>query len=230
MMPLVIDSVSKTRGRGKRAVKVLHDVSLSIGAGEFVLLEGPSGAGKTTLLAVGAGILTPESGDVYLAGRRLHSGSRAADRRLRASAAGFVFQRPNLLPHLTVRENILLMGRLAGLQAGDALGEADNLLRRLGLNALCNRYPRELSGGEEQRVSIARALVHRPPVIMADEPTGNLDSHAGQIVAESLAELAKLCGSAVIVATHDIRLVSFASRIIQIEDGRIKKSVQGGKE
>ena len=225
MMPLVIDSVSKTRGRGKRAVKVLHDISLSVDAGEFVLLEGPSGAGKTTLLAVGAGLLTPESGGVVLAGRRLHTGSRAADRRTRATEVGFVFQRSNLLPHLNVRENILLMGRLAGLTAEDSLRETENLLKSLRLHVLGDRFPHELSGGEEQRVAVARALVHHPSVVLADEPTGNLDRHAGQEVAESLAILAASRGSAVIVATHDVRLIPFASRIVKIEDGRIETSV-----
>jgi putative ABC transport system ATP-binding protein len=222
MMSLVLDRVSKTRGRGQRAVKVLHEVSLSVEAGEFVLLEGPSGSGKTTLLAVAGGILTPESGKVYLDGNELHANARALDRRRRAKTVGFVFQRANLLPQLSVRENILLMGRIAGLQTEDILPEADDLLGRLGLSRLGDRYPQELSCGEEQRVAVVRALVHRPSIVLADEPTGNLDSMAGQVVAESLAELAKLLNSAVVVATHDIRMASFASRRILIEDGRIK--------
>jgi putative ABC transport system ATP-binding protein len=205
-------------------VEVLHEVSLSVEAGEFLLLEGPSGSGKTTLLAVGGGILTPESGKVYLDGHELHAGSRALDRRRRAKAVGFVFQRSNLLPHLSVRQNIILMGKIAHLRLEEVSREADDLLARLGLSELRNRYPHELSCGEEQRVAVARALVHRPSVVLADEPTGNLDSHAGQAVAESLAALAKLRNSAVIVATHDIRIASFASRIIKIEDGRIRTS------
>ncbi len=222
MMPLVLEKVSKTRGRGPRAVKVLHEVSLSVDAGEFVLLEGPSGSGKTTLLAVGGGILTPESGKVFLDGHQLHTCSPILDRCRRAKSVGFVFQRSNLLPHLTVRENILLMGSIAGLQGTDTSREADNLLMKLGLSQLRDRYPHELSGGEEQRVAVVRALVHRPSVVLADEPTGNLDSLSGQAVAESLAELVKPYGSAVIVATHDIRIASFASRRIKIEDGRIR--------
>jgi putative ABC transport system ATP-binding protein len=221
MIPLVLEDVSKTRGRGARAVQVLHGISMAVDAGEFVLLEGPSGSGKTTLLAVAGGILTPESGKVFLEGHRLHGDSRASDRGRRAKAVGFVFQRSNLLPQLTIQENILLMGRIAGLKAEDARREAEDLLRRLGLTQLRHRHPLELSCGEEQRVAVARALVHRPRIVLADEPTGNLDSHAGLSVAESLAELARSRGSAVVVATHDVRIASFASRRIKIEDGTI---------
>jgi len=222
MIPLVLENVSKTRGRGARAVEVLHGVSLAVEAGEFVLLEGPSGSGKTTLLAVAGGILTPESGRVFLEGHRLHGDSRASDRGRRAKTVGFVFQRSNLLPQLNIQENVLLMGRIAGMKGADASREAEDLLRRLGLFELRYRRPRELSCGEEQRVAVARALIHRPRIVLADEPTGNLDSQAGQAVAESLAKLAGSRGSAVIVATHDVRLASFASRRIKIEDGRIR--------
>jgi len=221
MSMLVLDAVSKTRGRGPRAVKVLHEVVLSVEAGEIVLLEGPSGSGKTTLLAVAGGILTPESGKVFLDGRELHADSRARDRSRRARSVGFVFQRANLLPQLTILENVLLMGRIAGLEPADAGREADDLLRCLGLSKLGGRHPCELSCGEEQRAAVARALVHRPRIVLADEPTGNLDSHAGLAVAESLAELAKMRDSAVIVATHDTRIGAFASRRVRIEDGRI---------
>jgi putative ABC transport system ATP-binding protein len=222
MKPLVLDGISKTRGRGPHAVKVLHEVSLSIDVGEFVLLEGPSGSGKTTLLAVGGGILTPESGKVYLGGHQLHASSRALDRLRRAKAVGFVFQRSNLLPRLSVRENVLLMGQIAGQRSEDVVRETDDLLRRLALWPLRDRYPHELSCGEEQRVAVARALVHRPAIVLADEPTGNLDSRAGLAVAECLAEAAKLRNSAVVVATHDVRIASFASRRIKIDDGKIK--------
>jgi putative ABC transport system ATP-binding protein len=222
MTPLVLDKVIKIRGTGPRAVEVLHEISISIESGEFVLLEGPSGAGKTTLLAVGGGLLTPESGTVYIEGYQLHTSSRAQDRCKRANALGFVFQRSNLLPRLTVRENILLMGQIASREDGDTLREADDLLLKLGLSKLKNRYPHELSCGEEQRVAVVRALIHHPAIVLADEPTGSLDSRSGQAVAESLAELARMRNSAVIVATHDLRIASFASRTIHIEDGRIK--------
>lgn len=221
MMPLVLESVSQARGRGSRAARVLHHVSLSVASGEFVLIEGPSGAGKTTLLAVAGGLLTPQEGRVFLGGCQLHVEGRALDRRRRARAVGFVFQRANLLPRLTVRENILLMGAIAGLRGDEVARDADDLLDRLGLSALRDRRPDELSGGEEQRVAVARALVHRPSVVLADEPTGSLDRAAGQRVAESLAELAGSRDSAVVVATHDVRIASLASRVVHIEDGRI---------
>jgi putative ABC transport system ATP-binding protein len=228
MKALVLEDVYKIRGSGARAVQVLHGVSLAVEAGEFVLLEGPSGSGKTTLLAVAGGILTPESGKVFLEGQPLHGGARAADRSRRAGGVGFVFQRSNLLPQLSVEENILLMGRIAGMKAAAARRESEDLLRRLSIFDLRHRYPRELSCGEEQRVAVARALVHRPGIVLADEPTGNLDSQAGRTVAESLAELAKARGSAVVVATHDVRLAPFASRRIKIEDGRLRP--EGGPE
>lgn len=222
MMPLVLERVSKTRGRGSRAARVLREISFSVAAGEFVMIEGPSGAGKTTLLAVAGGLLTPEEGRVFLGGHELHLETRALDRRRRATAVGFVFQRANLLPRLTVGENVLLMGAIAGLRRGQVLRETDDLLERLGLAALRDRYPHELSGGEEQRVAVARALVHRPSVVLADEPTGSLDRAAGQRVAEGLAELARLRETAVVVATHDMRIASFASRLVHIEDGRLE--------
>lgn len=221
MRPLVLEGVSKTRGQGTRAVPVLHDISLSVEAGECVSLEGPSGSGKTTLLAIAGGILTPDAGRVILAGRELHAISRAHDRKGRSTAVGFVFQRSNLLPRLSVRDNVVLMGRIAGRAESETQRDADELLERLGLAHLRGRYPGELSCGEEQRVAVARALVHRPAVVLADEPTGNLDFRAGQAVAEGLTELARLHGSAVVVATHDPRIASFATRRIGIEDGRI---------
>jgi putative ABC transport system ATP-binding protein len=221
MRPLTLEGITQTRGRGARAVKVLHGVSIAVEPGEFVLLQGPSGAGKTTLLSVAGGILTPDEGTVELGGRRLHTGSPARDRRHRAGTVGFVFQRCNLLPHLTVWENILLMGQIAGRGAEETRGVADDLLRRVGIDKLRDRYPRELSGGEEQRAAVVRALIHRPSIVLADEPTGSLDGRAGQAVTEILAEIARMFRSAVVVATHDLRIAAFASRIVRIEDGRI---------
>jgi putative ABC transport system ATP-binding protein len=227
MSALVLDAVSKTRGWGARRVQVLREISLAVEAGEVVLLQGPSGSGKTTLLAVAGGLLTPESGRVYLDGHELHTESRAADRLGRARSVGFVFQRANLLPHLTVVENVRLMGGIAGMKPVDARREADVLLEGLGLANLRHRYPRELSCGEEQRAAVARALVHRPRIVLADEPTGNLDGRSGLAVAESLVRLAKERRSAVIVATHDGRIASFATRRIEIEDGRIRAASPG---
>ncbi|HEY3220252.1 MAG TPA: ABC transporter ATP-binding protein [Gemmatimonadales bacterium] len=221
MMALELEGISQTRGSGRRAVEALRDVSLSIAAGEFVLLEGPSGAGKTTLLAVAAGLLTPTAGTVKLAGQSIGALSSAECRRHRAACVGFVFQRSNLLPQLTLWDNVLLMAAIGGVPRTEGEGEATRLLEALGLAGLTHRRPRELSGGEEQRAAVARALVHRPAIVLADEPTGNLDSVSGRAVAERLAGLAAERGTAVLVATHDPRLEPFATRRVRIADGAI---------
>lgn len=220
MKLVVLRDVVQTRGEGHRMVTALRGVSLEVDSGERVLLQGPSGSGKTTLLAVAAGILTPRQGDVLLAGRSLPRLPRSERSQLRAAYVGFVFQRANLLSGLTVLENVVLAGRLVGLSGHDAAGRARDLLDRLGVGQLLNRYPRELSGGEEQRVAVARALVHRPPVVLADEPTGSLDRDAGLSVARAIEELSMSTGSAVLLATHDRRLASFATRRVRLQDGQ----------
>jgi len=219
--PLFLEAVSKVRGAGRRAVQALRDVSLALAPAEVVLLEGPSGAGKTTLLAVAAGLLAVDSGRVLLADRFLDTLSPAARRRHRAQNVGFVFQRSNLLGRLTARENVILMGMLAGMSAASAGRRADVLLEQLGLAAFTHKLPRELSGGEEQRVAVARSLVHGPAIVLADEPTGNLDSASGRTVAEALASLAREHQAAVLVASHDQRLAPFATRRVMIADGEL---------
>lgn len=221
MTALVLEGVSKARGTGRQLVQALRDVSFSVSPGEFVLLEGPSGAGKTTLLAVAAGLLSADAGRVILADLAIGEVRPAARRKHRLRNVGFVFQRANLLGELTVRENVLLMASLAGIRREDARREVDALLEELGLSGLADRHSTQLSGGEEQRVALARALVHRPPVVLADEPTGNLDGASGRVVAESLANCARARGASVLVATHDSRLVPFATRRISIVDGRV---------
>ncbi len=214
-----LQGVSKSRGSGKRSVRVLRDVSLSIAAGELVLLVGPSGSGKTTLLGVAAGLLTAEEGEIEVGAVRLDGATVHQRRALRAGAVGMVFQRPSLLSGLTARENVRLMAATAGMQSWDAQRQTDSLFERLGIGALAHRLPRELSGGEEQRVGIARALVHRPAVILADEPTASLDGVTGESIAEMLASLASERQTAVLVATHDLRLRRFSSRCLHLVDG-----------
>jgi putative ABC transport system ATP-binding protein len=221
MSALALIGVAKTRGRGHRAVRVLEAATLEVGPGEFVLLEGPSGSGKTTLLGVAGGLLSPDAGEVILAGRPMHLATRDAASAFRATHLGIVFQRANLLAGLTVRENILLMSRIAGMAPEDGDRETERLLQALGLSGYAGRYPSELSGGEEQRVAVARALVHRPLLVLADEPTGNLDGQAGHAVAASLAELARERRSAVLVCTHDTRLIPFATRRLLMRDGGV---------
>lgn len=221
MTPLRLDHVCQDRGSGRRQGRVLHDVSLSIESGELVLLEGPSGAGKSTLLGVAAGLLTPSSGEVTLAGLSLRGATPRARRDLRARSVGFVFQRANLVANLTARDNVRLMAELAGMTAADGAARADALLERVGLRGLRHRFPHELSGGEEQRVAVARAVVHRPAVVLADEPTASLDGISGRAVTELLIELARAVGSAVLVSTYDPRLGPYADRRLAILDGQL---------
>jgi putative ABC transport system ATP-binding protein len=170
---------------------------------------------------VAAGLLTPTAGTVNLAGQSLSALSSAECRRHRAACVGFVFQRSNLLPQLTLWDNVLLMVAIGGVPRTEGEGEATQLLQALGIAGLAQRYPRELSGGKEQRAAVARALVHRPALVLADEPTGNLDGVSGKAVAERLAGLAAERGTAVLVATHDPRLEPFASRRVRIVDGTL---------
>jgi len=222
MNALVLEDVHKDRGQGLRRVQALRGVSLAVACGEVVLVEGPSGAGKTTLLAVAAGLLSADRGEVILDGHPLSALGPAARRTLRARAVGFVFQRANLLPRLTARDNVLLAAATAGLAPRRATAETDLLFEALGIADVGARHPDELSGGQEHRVAIARALVHRPAVVFADEPTGHLDSVSGRAVAAALASLAIEVHAAVIVATHDPRLHDIASRRVRIEDGRLR--------
>ena len=221
MTVLKLDEVTKVRGAGRHALTALDRVSLRVEAGEIVILHGPSGSGKTTLLAVAAGLLTPDGGAVTLDGWLLaHEGAHAR-RSLRARRLGFVFQRANLLPQLSVRQNVLLQAVLAGASRAEAEGRTDELLAALGLDGLASRRPAHLSGGEEQRVAVARALVHQPAIVLADEPTAMLDGAAGRAVAEQLARLASARGAAVLIATHDPRLDDLGSRRVAMLDGRI---------
>jgi len=220
---LELRGVSKTRGSGARATVALVDVTLAVERGDVVLLNGPSGSGKTTLLSVAAGLLGVDTGAVLLRGIAVDAGDRAGCRERRRREIGFVFQRPSLLPGLTVRENVLLAAAFAGVPEERATAETDLLLESLGLSRFLARRPGELSGGEEQRVAVARALVHRPALVLADEPTGSLDAASGRAVAESLVAAARARGSAVLVATHDARLAPFATTRLRLVDGRIEE-------
>jgi ABC-type lipoprotein export system ATPase subunit len=220
-MHLELRDVVQTRGVGRRQVTVLRGATLTVSRGECVLLEGPSGSGKTTLLAVAAGLLTPSGGEVLVEGRRVNAMSPGARCSWRAGAVGFVFQRANLLSGVTVLDNVVLAARLAGASHVDGRRQALELLARLGVGHLVAHFPRELSGGEEQRVAVARALVHRPAVVLADEPTGSLDQEAGLPVVVAMTQQAKVAGCAVVIATHDVTLAPFATRRVRLHDGRI---------
>ena len=213
-----------TYGSGRTAVNAVRGADLEIAGGERVLVMGPSGSGKTTLLSIIGGLLTPSAGRVLVGEEDLY-GLNARDRAaLRLRRLGFVFQSFNLLSALTARENVETPMRLAGASRRESAERATELLDRLGLGARASHRPRDLSGGEKQRVAIARALVNRPDVVLADEPTANLDAETGHEVAQILCGLGCEEGRAVLIVSHDERLTDIASRIVRVEDGRLHET------
>lgn len=213
-------SLSKVYDAGGVQVPALRGVDLAIEAGEFVAIMGPSGCGKSTLLNLLAGLDRPTSGEVWLDGQRIDQLSETELARLRRRKIGFVFQFFNLLPALTVGENVELPVRLAGGGRGKARQTATSLLARLGIADKRDTAPALLSGGEQQRVAIARALTNEPDIILADEPTGNLDSAASREVL-SLLRTVRDRGQTMLVVTHDPRVAAAADRVIMLRDGRI---------
>jgi putative ABC transport system ATP-binding protein len=216
----VVDVV-KCLGKGAGRVQALKGVSLAIACGELTLLMGPSGSGKTTLLSVLGSILTPTSGIVRVLGRSTAGAGPSGLAKLRRDHVGFVFQSYHLFPTLSALDNVRLALDVRGELAARAIARAKEVLATVGLAHKENAFPSELSGGEQQRVAIARAIVGRPAAILADEPTGALDSENGHTVMMILAQIAKDSSRGVLVVTHDPRILPFADRIIHIEDGRI---------
>jgi putative ABC transport system ATP-binding protein len=212
--------LTRTFGSGESAVAAVTGASMSVDAGEIVLMLGPSGSGKTTLISMLGGLLTPTTGTVEIEGVGvLHEGRDAAGMRLRT--IGFVFQSFNLLGSLTAVENVALPLRLLGIRRGTAIDRASALLSSVGLATRSEAYPGTLSGGEKQRVSLARALVAGPRVLLADEPTASLDTNRGREAMELLRRSVHEGGQACVVVTHDTRLLDLADRVMVIEDGRI---------
>lgn len=216
-----VENVVKELGTGAGKVAALKGVSLSIRAGELTLLMGPSGSGKTTLLSILGCILSPTSGSVRLAGETTAglNAEQLAD--LRRRHIGFVFQSYNLFPTLTAMENVRIALDVRGESPGEGRRRAEEALKEVGLGHRLNSFPRTMSGGEQQRVAVARAIAGQPKLILADEPTAALDSENGQAVMALIAELAKDPNRAVLAVTHDPRIVAYADRVIRIEDGRI---------
>jgi putative ABC transport system ATP-binding protein len=208
---------------------VLRGVDLELDAGEIALLEGPSGSGKTTLLTVAAGLLTADEGSVHLAGDDLASMTHSSRRKHRATHVGFMFQRANLLEGLTALENVLLAADLADVATSVARTRAEELFESLDIAGLEDRLPNELSGGEEHRVALARAVVHRPTLLLADEPTGNLDTESGRAVMSLLDRLVKKHEVALLIASHDQRLRDLRARELRIEDGRVFEPEDGAR-
>lgn len=217
---LAAQDLTKRFGSGASAVTAVDRASLHLQRGEVVLLQGPSGSGKTTLVSMLAGLLAPSAGTVIVDGIVIDEHRRRAPQ-WRLERIGFVFQSFNLLPNLTTLENVALPLRLAGGARQAAMEAARDLLYELGLDAKSDLYPGSLSGGERQRTSIARALAAHPTVVLADEPTANLDTRQGRIVAEVLTALARQDGRACLIVSHDPRLGAYVDRILTIEDGRL---------
>lgn len=200
---LELSAVARVFGKGAAAVRAVDNVSLAVAPGEIVLVMGPSGSGKTTLLSMAGGLLRPTSGDVLVAGNRLGDLGAGLLAELRLKQVGFVFQAFNLLGSLTALENVALVMNLAGRTDSSVETGSRAILERLGLGERLHHVPADLSGGEKQRVAIARALANDPPLILADEPTGNLDSHSGCEVMMLLFDLAREEDKAVVVVSHD---------------------------
>lgn len=227
MQETAVQTIAEARGvtrdfrAGSNVVHALRGIDLSIAPGEFVALRGRSGSGKTTLLNILIGLDNPTSGQVFILGHDLATLNEAARAKLRRESIGMMFQNAHLFPSLTAKENVELPLRLAKVDPARRDSLARDALERVGLGPRMHHRGLELSGGEQQRVSLARALVHSPRFIVADEPTGNLDSITGRAIAKLLRETAHNAQIGLLVATHDPTIVEAADRVVQISDGRI---------
>jgi len=218
---IVVRQLTKTYAEGSAGALALRGVDLGVHSGELLILMGPSGSGKTTLLSIMGCILTASSGSVQIGGKETTRLTEKQLPKIRLEHIGFVFQGFNLFPTLTASENVELMLDLKGVDARSAKKRGAELLDQVGLDGKQNSFPSDLSGGQKQRVAIARALAGDPEIILADEPTAALDSRTGKNVMEMMSELAHKRDRAVVIVTHDSRVVSFADRIVKIEDGAI---------
>ncbi len=222
--------ISKVYESGRKVTTALRDVTLEIGRGEFVAIMGPSGSGKSTLLHLAGALDLPTAGEVYIHGRsttRLSEDERAAVRR---TQIGFVFQFFNLLPTLTIEQNVALPELLGGRRLTAVRPRVSELLERIGLSDRAAARPNELSGGEMQRVAVARALMTDPPILLADEPTGNLDSATGGQIMGFVTELAARSGKTVVIVTHDVNVAAFAERVVHLRDGALTTEGTQGTE
>jgi putative ABC transport system ATP-binding protein len=222
---LEVRSVVKTYQSGAGTVNAVDDVSFELRRGEFVALVGPSGSGKTTMLAMLAALLRPTAGGITVDGQELGAMNQRQRSRFRRRRIGFTFQDNNLVSYLTALENVELMLRLNGEFDAKNRKRAKELLVILGLEERLNVLPRQLSGGQQQRVAIARSLINQPTLVLADEPTASLDSERAFQVVETLAELVHEQNRVGIMVTHDLRMVKYADRIIQMLDGRVERVV-----
>jgi putative ABC transport system ATP-binding protein len=216
-----VRDISKTYAQGEAAMRALDGVDLDVRRGELVLLMGPSGSGKTTLLSIMGCILRPSAGTIRILGREVTSLRESELPRVRLEHIGFVFQGFNLFPTLTAQANVALALDLKGVGRRDAGRRAAELLEQVGLGHKRDAYPADLSGGQKQRVAIARAIAGDPPIVLADEPTAALDTGSGHTVMGLLQTLARERDRAVVIVSHDNRMLGYADRIVHLEDGRI---------
>ncbi len=215
-------NISKNYQDGEQVIEVLKNVSLEVAQGEFVAIVGPSGAGKSTFLSIAGALLSPTEGEIAIGGKVLNDLTSKDLTKVRLDKVGFIFQGANLIPYLSVRDQLLVIAELSGDKGRVAKEKADELLKELGLTARENNYPESLSGGEKQRVAIARALMNDPDIILADEPTASLDASRGHKVVQMIADEVKRKNKAAIMVTHDERVLDLVDRVIRIEDGYLK--------
>jgi len=213
--------VCKTYRQGDVAVTGLDHVNLEIEQGGFVCLSAPSGGGKTTLLNAIGGLDTPDSGEIWLDGERIDNLGKGELAEVRLHRIGFVFQAYNLIPVLTARENVEFVMEVQGVDAAERRERCLQLLEEVGLGGLGDRRPAQLSGGQQQRVAVARAIASRPALVLADEPTANLDSQSADHLMELFVELNRNHGTTFVIATHDQRVMAYARRVIRMLDGRV---------
>ncbi|KRK63620.1 ABC transporter, ATP-binding protein [Companilactobacillus tucceti DSM 20183] len=221
MTTLQLNNINKFFGTGTSRVHVLNNINFSAQKGEVNLVIGPSGSGKSTFLTIAGGLQTPSTGSVELDGNKLSSLSKKQRDALRLNKIGFILQAYNLIPYLTVTEQFKLVKKIKKENNLDDQ-ELENLMKQLGISELTNKYPNELSGGQSQRVAIARALYTKPDIILADEPTAALDSKRVIEVGKLFQALAKEQNIAVIVVTHDLRLIDYADNVYEIMDGQMR--------
>jgi len=224
-----LKGVRKTYTMGEVEFNALDDVSLEIEKGEFLAITGSSGSGKSTMMNLVGCLDTPTKGTIYLDGIDISSLSESKLAEIRGQKIGFIFQQFNLLPTFTALENTMIPMELVDMPEKESKKRATELLKLIGLGDRMNHKPTELSGGQQQRVAIARSLANDPEVILADEPTGNLDSNTGKFVMNFLAKLNRE-GKTIILVTHDLGLVEYASKIIYIKDGEVEKIITNGKK
>jgi putative ABC transport system ATP-binding protein len=221
MAAIVCTSLCKKYEQGDRVIHALDEVSLEIEAGSFVCLSGPSGSGKTTLLNVIGGLDRIDSGEITIDGRRIDNLAKGELADLRLSQIGFVFQAYNLIPVLTARENVEFVMQIQGIGARERHAKSHAILKEVGLEGMEDRRPAELSGGQQQRVAVARAIVSKPGLVLADEPTANLDTSSMRNLMEQFVELNQNHDATFVIATHDVRVMEYAPRQVVMRDGKI---------